>query len=76
MTTAKTSQFAAYKGTSVYTKLLEIEGDSIRRDIANCLDALKRRNDTNRELDLTVFTAADMLDTVRQFLGEYVNINE
>lgn len=76
MTTAKTSEFAEYKGTPVYTDLLEIEGQSIRRDIANCLDALKRRVDTNRKLDQTIFTADGMYDCFVHFLGEYVNINE
>lgn len=76
MTTAKESEFAEYKGTPVYTKLLEIEGQSIRSNIAACLDALKRKIDTNRELDLTIFTAADMYDSFVLFLGEYVNINE
>ena len=75
--TAKKSQFAEYKNNNpVYSDLLEIEGDGMRKDIAECVNALERRLDTNSKLDKEIFSPKDMLATVILFLGEYITVTE
>lgn len=65
-----------YKGTSLYAEVLEIDANSIRRDIASCLISIKEKLDTNKEFKKDVFSPASILATVELFLGEYVTITE
>lgn len=65
-----------YKGTSIYAEVLEIDANSIRRDIGSCLISIKEKLDTNRALKKEVFSPASLLETVERFLGEYVTITQ